>query len=116
MAGVEEGYSRDQIVELEQLIAEGIEKLLKFALKGGGEKYVLDFVYCFVFIQIPIVRVTIILTWLVRGSSYIEAPYGRCPLPTPLITEDQFVEHLIEKQKRKEAKNRQLQEVMISST
>jgi hypothetical protein len=44
MAGVEEGYSRDQIVELEQLIAEGIEKLLKFALKGGGEKYVLDFI------------------------------------------------------------------------
>ena len=55
MAGVEEGYSRDQIVELEQLIAEGIEKLLKFALKGGGEKYVLDFIL-FVFRQIPIVR------------------------------------------------------------
>ena len=35
----EEAYSREQIVELEQLITEGIENLLKFALKGGGEKY-----------------------------------------------------------------------------
>lgn len=50
---------------------------------------------------------------LIRNGSYIEPPFGRCPLPTPLITEDQFVEHLIEKQKKREAKNRQLLEVRI---
>ena len=55
MAGTEEGYSREQIVELEQLITEGIEKLLKFALKGGGEKYVLIITYCYnISIQIQI--------------------------------------------------------------
>ena len=35
----EVAYSRDQILELEQLITEGIEILLKVALKGDGEKY-----------------------------------------------------------------------------
>mmetsp|Transcript_26911 Transcript_26911/g.36960 ORF Transcript_26911/g.36960 Transcript_26911/m.36960 type:complete len:1010 (-) Transcript_26911:94-3123(-) len=65
-------YSSQQLVELEQLVSEGIQKILKLAIQGDGAK----------------------------SGSYIEAPYGRHPLPTPLISEDQFINHLIEKQKR----------------
>ena len=64
MAGVEEGYSRDQIVELEQLIAEGIEKLLKFALKGGGEKYVLDFILFCIYTDSKLESQSFLLGWL----------------------------------------------------